>query len=63
VCAPAAGQRQGSIDFDSFSGRFDSDLPVTLQSSNRRNFRGDLNGGGSASFRFKTFSGSASIKR
>jgi DUF4097 and DUF4098 domain-containing protein YvlB len=54
---------RGSIDFDSFSGRFDSDLPVTLQSSNRRNFRGDLNGGGSASFRFKTFSGSASIKR
>lgn len=54
---------RGSINFDSFSGRFDSDLPVTLQSSNRRNFRGDLNGGGSASFRFKTFSGSASIKK
>lgn len=54
---------RGSIDFDSFSGRFDSDLPVTLKTSGRRNFRGELNGGGSASFRFKTFSGSATIKR
>jgi len=36
---------------------------VTLQSSSRRNFRGELNGGGRASYRFKTFSGSASIKR
>lgn len=54
---------RGSINFDSFSGRFDSDLPVTLQSSSRRNFRGELNGGGSARYRFKTFSGSASIKR
>lgn len=54
---------RGSIDFDSFSGRFDSDLPVTLKSSGRRNFRGELNGGGNASFRVKTFSGSATIKR
>jgi hypothetical protein len=54
---------RGSINFDSFSGRFDSDLPVTLQSSSKRNFRGDLNGGGNASFRVKTFSGDASIKR
>ncbi|HQZ37730.1 MAG TPA: DUF4097 family beta strand repeat-containing protein [Vicinamibacterales bacterium] len=54
---------RGGIDFDSFSGRFNSDLPVTLQSSRRRSFRGDLNGGGSASFRVKTFSGSAEIRR
>ena len=54
---------RGSLNFDSFSGRFDSDLPVTLQSSSKRNFRGDLNGGGSASFRVKTFSGDASIKK
>jgi DUF4097 and DUF4098 domain-containing protein YvlB len=57
------GNARGSVNFDSFSGRFESDLPVTLQSSNRRNFRGDLNGGGSASFRFKTFSGSATIRK
>jgi hypothetical protein len=54
---------RGSLNFDSFSGRFNSDLPVTLQSSSKRNFRGDLNGGGSASFRVKTFSGDASIRR
>lgn len=54
---------RGSIDFDSFSGRFDSDLPVTLRSSNRRSFRGELNGGGSADYRVKTFSGSAQIRR
>jgi lipopolysaccharide export LptBFGC system permease protein LptF len=57
------GNARGSLSFDSFSGRFESDLPVTLQSSNRRNFRGDLNGGGSATFRFKTFSGSAEIRK
>ncbi len=54
---------RGSISFDSFSGRFDSDLPVTLQSSSRRTFRGALNGGGNAMFRVKTFSGSAEIRR
>lgn len=54
---------RGSLSFDSFSGRFDSDLPVTLQSSSRRTFRGELNGGGSAQFRVKTFSGDARIRR
>lgn len=54
---------RGAISFDSFSGRFESDLPVTLRSSNRRNFNGDLNGGGNATFRFKTFSGSAEIRK
>ena len=57
------GNARGAISFDSFSGRFESDLPVTLQSSDRRTFRGDLNGGGSALFRFKTFSGSAEIRK
>lgn len=57
------GNARGAITFDSFSGRFDSDLPVTLQSSSRKAFRGALNGGGNAVFRFKTFSGSAEIRR
>jgi DUF4097 and DUF4098 domain-containing protein YvlB len=57
------GNARGAISFDSFSGRFESDLPVTMQSSSRRTFRGDLNGGGRAMFRFKTFSGSAEIRR
>jgi DUF4097 and DUF4098 domain-containing protein YvlB len=54
---------KGNIDFNSFSGRFESDLPVTMTTSSRRNFRGALNGGGSGDFRLKTFSGSVSIRR
>ena len=54
---------RGDIDFDSFSGTFKSDLPVTMTSSSRRNFRGSLNGGGSTDFRLKTFSGSVNIRR
>ena len=54
---------RGTIDFNSFSGRFESDLPVTLNTSSRRNFRGTLNGGGPGDFRLKTFSGDVSIRR
>jgi DUF4097 and DUF4098 domain-containing protein YvlB len=54
---------RGDIRFDSFSGSFNSDLPVTLSSSSRRNFRGALNGGGSSNFRLNTFSGSVRIER
>lgn len=54
---------KGNIDFNSFSGTFESDLPVTLNSSSRRNFRGALNGGGAGNFRLKTFSGDVSIRR
>ena len=54
---------RGSVDFNSFSGSFESDLPVTLNSSSRRNFRGQLNGGGPADFRLKTFSGDVTIRR
>jgi hypothetical protein len=34
-----------------------------MQSSSRRNFRGQLNGGGTTDFRLKTFSGSVNIRR
>jgi DUF4097 and DUF4098 domain-containing protein YvlB len=54
---------KGNIDFNSFSGRFESDLPVTLNTSSRRNFRGALNGGGPGDFRLKTFSGDVTIRR
>lgn len=54
---------RGDIEFDSFSGTFNSALPVTMQSSSRRNFRGQLNGGGPTALRLKTFSGSVSIRR
>jgi len=54
---------KGNISFNSFSGSFESDLPVTLSSSSRRNFRGALNGGGGGDFRLKTFSGDVTIRR
>jgi DUF4097 and DUF4098 domain-containing protein YvlB len=54
---------RGNIDFNSFSGSFESDLPVTLNNSSRRNFRGTLNGGGGGDFRLKTFSGDVTIRR
>lgn len=54
---------RGEIVFDSFSGQFNSDLPVTLSSSSRRSFRGALNGGGGTDFRLNTFSGDVRIER
>ena len=57
------GNARGDISFDSFSGSFNSDLPVTLTTSSRRNFRGSLNGGGSSDLRLKTFSGDVNIRR
>ena len=54
---------RGDVRFDSFSGSFNSDLPVALSSSSRRSFRGTLNGGGGSEFRLNTFSGSVRIQR
>jgi DUF4097 and DUF4098 domain-containing protein YvlB len=54
---------RGAITFDSFSGSFNSDLPVTMTSSSKRNFRGTLNGGGSGDFKLNTFSGDVTIRR
>jgi DUF4097 and DUF4098 domain-containing protein YvlB len=54
---------RGDIEFDTFSGSFNSDLPVTLSTTSRRNFRGALNGGGNTDFRLKTFSGDVTIRR
>ena len=54
---------RGEIVFDSFSGSFNSALPVTLSSSSKRNFRGTLNGGGNTDFRLNTFSGDVRIER
>jgi DUF4097 and DUF4098 domain-containing protein YvlB len=58
-----ADSARGTVDFDSFSGTFNSELPVTLSSSSRRNFRGALNGGGNTDFKLKTFSGSVNIRK
>jgi DUF4097 and DUF4098 domain-containing protein YvlB len=54
---------RGDVTFDSFSGSFNSALPVTLTTSSRRNFRGTLNGGGNTDFRLNTFSGDVRIEK
>ena len=54
---------KGSVAFNSFSGRLNSELPLTLHSSSRKALRADLGGGGDGILRFKTFSGSVKIDR
>ena len=63
VAVRLPGSARGELTFDSFSGRFNSDLPVTVSSSSKRNFRGSLNGGGTTDLRLKTFSGDVNIHR
>src|SRR5262249_37602544 len=54
---------RADVSFNSFSGRLESDMPLTLQTSSRRSLRGELGGGGGGELRFKTFSGSVRIDR
>ena len=53
----------GAVTFNSFSGRLNSELPLTLHSSSRKALKADLGGGGNGTLRFKTFSGSVKIDR
>jgi hypothetical protein len=54
---------RGSVTFNSFSGRLNSAMPLTLHSASRRSLRAELGGGGDGRLRFKTFSGSVKIDR
>jgi hypothetical protein len=64
---------RGSVSFNSFSGRLNSEIPLTLHSSSRRSLKAELGslkaerGGDDAvnngTLRFKTFSGSVRIDR
>jgi DUF4097 and DUF4098 domain-containing protein YvlB len=54
---------RGSVSFNSFSGRLNSEMPLTLHSSSRRRLRAELGGGGNGTLTFKTFSGSVKIDR
>ena len=51
------GGSNGHVTFNSFSGDFRSDFPLTLSRESRRNMSADLGSGGGAEFEFKTFSG------
>lgn len=55
---------RGTVTFNSFSGRLNSEMPLTLHTSSRRALRAELGGGGGGgTFRFKTFSGNVKIDR
>jgi hypothetical protein len=53
----------GRIDFDSFSGTLDSDLPISTRTSGRRRVTGELPGGAGRPIRLNTFSGDVRIVR
>jgi hypothetical protein len=52
---------RGTVTFHSFSGHLNSEMPLTIHSSNRRAMKAELGGGGDSTFRFKTFSGNVTI--
>jgi hypothetical protein len=55
---------RGTVRFNSFSGRLDSEMPLTLATGGtRRAVRAELGGGGGPELNFKTFSGSVRIDR
>ena len=54
---------RGTVSFSTFSGHLNSEMPLTLHSTSRKNLRAELGGGGDGVLRFKTFSGSVRIDR
>ena len=55
---------RAQLTFNSFSGRLNSEMPLTLHSSGRRNLSAELGGGADgSSLRLQTFSGSVRIDR
>jgi hypothetical protein len=48
---------QGTVTFNSFSGRLSSEMPLTMQSSSRRALKAELAAATGSSLRFQTFSG------
>ena len=47
----------GTVEFDSFSGEVDSQVPLTLQTKSKRTLRASLNDASGGQLDFKTFSG------
>jgi len=54
---------QGTVTFNSFSGRLTSEMPLTMQTSSRRAVKAELGSGDGGTLRFKTFSGNVKIDR
>ena len=58
-----ADRARGDIEFNTFSGSFDADYPVTLRSRGRRSILAELPGGAGSTLRFKSFSGALRLLR
>jgi hypothetical protein len=52
-----------SVEFDTFSGGFASDLPITLRSKDKRSVRADLGGGSGGVLKLHTFSGDVHLRK
>lgn len=63
IRARLADNAKGSVSFDSFSGDFNSDLPLTVHSMSRRRMSGDLPGGAGQTLHFHTFSGDVHVSK
>lgn len=73
IHAKLADSAKGDVAFDSFSGDYDSDLPLTMRSMHSRGSRNNRNSskttsseassGGSANLYFHTFSGDVKITK
>lgn len=61
IRARLAEGAKGSVRFDSFSGSFESDMPLTFRSMSRNRVNGDLPGGSGATLRFHSFSGDVRV--
>jgi hypothetical protein len=63
IDARLAGSASGQVEFNTSSGSLDSDVPLTLRTSRRRNITAELGGGSGNTLRFQTFSGDVRVKR
>ncbi len=59
-----AAASKGNVSFSTFSGRLDSDVPISTVSAGRRrnNVEGTLQGGAGPRLRFHTFSGDVELR-
>ena len=53
----------GRVEFDTFSGDVETDLPIAMRSNRRRDVKGEIGSGGNAMLKFKTFSGDLRIRK
>ena len=64
IRARLADEAKGDVQFSTFSGNLDSDLPLTIRSTSRSRTLGSLPGGsGGGSLTFKTFSGNVRVTK